>query len=177
MRTTRHSTPRIYVKGQPLATEHFVYNDMTYVPLRAVAEGLNMDVQWDSQNHTIDINKNSIVQTDLKYPEHISLINLIATPEKYHGKYIELEGYYYIVDFEGSGLFLTYEYARQYVAKNSVYVNFNESDYRNFEKYNDIHFAEEAVLVRIEGIYNKNGGYPDSQCGSVDDARITGVYP
>ena len=85
---------RICINGQELTTEHFVYNDTTYVPLRAVSEGLDVNVKWDAVSNTVNISKKETVKPNSEYPEYISLINLIATPEKYHGKYIDVKGYY-----------------------------------------------------------------------------------
>lgn len=36
--------------------EPFIYNGTTYVPIRAVSDALNKDVNWDSENNTVLIN-------------------------------------------------------------------------------------------------------------------------
>jgi hypothetical protein len=54
-------------------------------------------------------------KTDIEYTRNytISLINLISTPEKYHGKKVQIIGYISL-DFEKNGIYLNkddYEYA------------------------------------------------------------------
>lgn len=43
---------RIVVDGKVVEKENFVYNDSTYLPLRAVAELAGMDVQYDGDSNT-----------------------------------------------------------------------------------------------------------------------------
>ena len=165
----------IYVNDQELITEHFVYNDTTYVPLRAVTEGLNMDVKWDAVANKINIaqkDDKDNIKTDSKFPELVSLINLIATPEKYNGKFVEVDGYYCILDFESFGLFLTADDARNYISKNSVDVIFKEGALSAAVK-EGVDFSE-PVLVSIEGIYNQNSR--ETQCGTIENATLSRIY-
>lgn len=43
---------RVVVDGKVVEKENFVYNDSTYLPLRAVAEIAGMDVQYDGDSNT-----------------------------------------------------------------------------------------------------------------------------
>jgi len=47
----------IKVKGDVKNIDHFIYNGTTYVPIRAIAEMLDVEVNWDGTNNTISINK------------------------------------------------------------------------------------------------------------------------
>jgi len=46
----------VVVNGQNVATDNLIYNDRTYVPLRAVSEILGKEVIWDGPNNTVNIN-------------------------------------------------------------------------------------------------------------------------
>lgn len=45
----------ITVNGEALSSDHFEYRDRTYIPLREVCEKLGMDVVWNGETATIDI--------------------------------------------------------------------------------------------------------------------------
>lgn len=66
---------RVVVDGEVVEKENFVYNDSTYLPLRAVAEIAGMDVQYDGDSNT------AYLSTDVagnesreEYLKNISLI-------------------------------------------------------------------------------------------------------
>ena len=48
---------KILINGKQLATadEQFIYNNRTYVPLRAVSDGLGQDVEWNNATNTVSI--------------------------------------------------------------------------------------------------------------------------
>lgn len=50
---------RIEVNGEIIETdtEPFIYNSRTFVPIRAVAEGLGCEVKWDNGTNKVIINK------------------------------------------------------------------------------------------------------------------------
>lgn len=50
---------RIEVNGEMIETdtEPFIYNDRTFVPIRAIAEGLECEVKWDNRVNKVIINK------------------------------------------------------------------------------------------------------------------------
>lgn len=51
--------PTIYVNGQVVQTDSMIINGVTYVPLRAVSEGLGAQVDWNEATYEINITQNS----------------------------------------------------------------------------------------------------------------------
>ena len=163
----------IYVEGEKIIADNFVYNDTTYVPIRAVAESLGATVDWDSTGKVdIMLSKDSPTKTPEptnspkpEKPERISVINLIATPEKYHGKFVEVEGFIGV-----------------YGLKNISLVIFANSEAR------ELHFSKDGILLNVVndtdkedikwgGVYLISGIFDQNErseySGALDDARIT----
>lgn len=46
----------IIINGEKIQTDNFVYNGVTYVPLRVISENLNQDINYDNTTKTISIN-------------------------------------------------------------------------------------------------------------------------
>ena len=47
----------VVVNGQQISADNFLYNDTTYLPLRAIGEALDKDVQYDEQTNTAIISE------------------------------------------------------------------------------------------------------------------------
>ncbi len=77
-------------------------------------------------------------------PEQISIINLIATPEKYEGKLIMIFGYVKL-EFEATSVYLTKSDMENYICKNGLWLNGIGSD--EWKKY-------DGQLCLIEGIFD-----------------------
>lgn len=45
----------IIINGEDIKTDNFIYNGVTYVPLRVISENLNQDVNYDNTTKTITI--------------------------------------------------------------------------------------------------------------------------
>jgi len=56
----------LVVDGQTIFADNIFYNGTTYVPIRAVAESLGKEVQWDAETNTVEIgdNKQDFVEND-----------------------------------------------------------------------------------------------------------------
>jgi len=50
------------VNGSPVQADNILYNDTTYVPLRAIAEMLDKDVGWDAATRTASINDKEVTE-------------------------------------------------------------------------------------------------------------------
>jgi hypothetical protein len=95
----------------------------------------------------------------------VSLIELIANPEKYHGKLIRVIGVTQI-EFEGNQIFTSKEHYEFSVLKNALKINPDievlgvKED--KLKKYN-------GKYVLIEGIFNKDDtGHMGMNSGSID---------
>lgn len=76
----------------------------------------------------------------------VSLIQLIATPEKYHGKRVRVKGFLRL-EFEGNAIYLHREDYEYRVYKNSLWLDATKEMYRDHKKI-DLHY------VLIEGVFN-----------------------
>ncbi len=86
----------IYVNGQKVDANSFLYDNTTYVPLRAVSEMLGMDVEWNQDTKKINI-------TDKKFTKNPS--------KEYEGFKISdpnsiFKGYFQNVDYSDPNVFL-----------------------------------------------------------------------
>jgi hypothetical protein len=86
-----------------------------------------------------DNQKDDVGPLDLGITENTSLIRLIATPEKYDGKTIQVVGYLHL-EFEGNALYLHKEDYENNLDNNAFWVSFSENiKKRDLKKYNDIY--------------------------------------
>lgn len=51
------NTIKVVVGGKEIQADNFLYNDITYLPIRAVSEALKMDVQYDNTTSTATISE------------------------------------------------------------------------------------------------------------------------
>jgi len=66
--------------------------------------------------------------------EYLSIISLIANPEKYYGKRISITGYM-ITEFEGTAIYLSREDFDNRIYKNSIFLLIGKgSDYQYYNK-------------------------------------------
>lgn len=94
-------------------------------------------------------------------PMEISIINLIATPEKYHGKIVRVVGFA-VLKFESTALYLSEQDATKRVTKNALWIDI---DGRN-DKYRSLNMR----YVLIEGIFDaKNRGHMSLCSGAIKD--------
>ena len=65
----------------------------------------------------------------------VSMIKLLANPEKYNGKRVMLDGFLNL-EFEGNALYLHKEDYTHGISKNSLWVNLNDNISKEAHKYN-----------------------------------------
>lgn len=102
--------------------------------------------------------------------QDISLINLIATPEKYHNTKVGVTGFASI-EFEGTAIYLSKENFEQGIDKNAIWLEINWLNDR--EKYKK--FDKKYVI--IVGIFHKIPlGHTSLFSGSIEIEKI-GKWP
>ena len=100
--------------------------------------------------------KDSVDETEMKpyqlldIQENVSLVKLIANPEKYNGKRIQVIGYLHL-EFEGNAIYLHEEDFKRRISANSFWVEFSSklTKKRDLNKFND-------KYVIIIGTFNVN---------------------
>jgi len=90
---------------------------------------------------------NSKAQISLAEPTDVSVINLIATPERYNGKLVRIIGYLNL-EFEGNALYLHKEDYDRSLLKNGIWIDMPRKDF--IEKTKE--FSKHYVV--IEGIFD-----------------------
>ena len=86
------NTIKVVVNGKEVQADNFLYNDTTYLPIRAVSEALGKDVQYNTETSTATISEkedDKVVQTS-KYTPPSEYINI---PEYI----VEKDGIYYVL--------------------------------------------------------------------------------
>ncbi len=105
-------------------------------------------------------------------PIRCSIINLAATPEKYHGELVAVVGYFRF-DFELSALYLSQEHARMCISKNAIWLDFDDSFFDGLEV--GLEALGEKYILAI-GIFNKNQqGHLDGFQGTIEKIKRVAI--
>lgn len=78
----------------------------------------------------------------------VSIIELIATPNKFNGQHVRLIGYA-VFGFEVSGIFLSANDSKHSIMKNALWISLNQIEFNKYKKLN-----EQYIL--LEGIFNSS---------------------
>ncbi len=106
----------------------------------------------------------------------VSLINLIASPEKYNSKIVRVEGYLHI-KFEDCALYLSKSDADYLNGNNAIWVSFSENKDINIQPLDrntkltkgNIDYLD-SKYVLLEGVFNKNEhGHMGSYAATLDN--------
>lgn len=87
------NTIKVVVDGKEVQADNFLYNDTTYLPIRAVSEALKMDVQYDNATSTATI-------SEKKEDDNMAVISKYTPPAEYinNNEYVQFEdGVYYVL--------------------------------------------------------------------------------
>lgn len=103
----------------------------------------------------------SVVIREFAQSESVSIISLIANPEKYYDKRVRLKGYF-INDFEGTAIYLGREDYDNGLYKNAIFLILDNSDYKYFHK----------EYITIDGIFIKENGHMGLFGGILKDIHI-----
>ena len=79
----------------------------------------------------------------------VSMINLIAAPDKFHNKTVILEGFL-VLEFEGDAIYLSEEDAKHAISKNGIWLSI---DYKNENKILE-YYKHNKSYVLVEGIFD-----------------------
>ncbi len=108
----------------------------------------------------------------------VSIINLIATPERYDGKLVFLSAYA-TVRFEGNSLCMTQQPAS---ASDCLWLEFDDGPYETEQDYQRYKLAEakwkkyNGKRISVRGIFNRgNTGHFGLWPGAIE--KIVDVYP
>jgi len=84
--------------------------------------------------------------------ESVSLVRLIANPDKYHNRKVRIIGVAHL-EFETNGVYLTKEHCEERIHKNGLWI---ESDYEALKTTEDKLASYNGKYVLMEGVFDKN---------------------
>lgn len=93
------------VNGNEVETDNFLYNGVTYVPLRAVSELLSKKVDWNQETKTVMISDKSINEASLDTNNSNMNYDEIFKQYEISGKGV-FKGYFHNVDYSDLNIFL-----------------------------------------------------------------------
>ena len=96
-----------------------------------------------------------------KQTEYVSIISLIANPEKYNGKRIGISGYM-SAEFEGTAIYLSREDFDNRINKNSIFLLIGKGE--NYQIYH-------KEYVSLEGTFIIGGGHMGLYSGMIKDVE------
>lgn len=85
------NTIKVVVDGKEVQADNFLYNDTTYLPIRAVSEALGKEVQYDTQTSTATI-------SEKKEDDNMAVTSKYTPPTEYINDsdyIIQKDGVYY----------------------------------------------------------------------------------
>jgi len=100
----------------------------------------------------------------LDVPSNVSLVKLIANPEKYDGKRIQVIGYLHL-EFEGNAIYLHQEDFKKRISENGFWVNFSRKLTR---KIKPAEYSDNYVII-IGRFKAANKGHMSMFAGTFDD--------
>jgi hypothetical protein len=103
-------------------------------------------------------------------PQHVSILQLIATPERYDGKRVAFEGFLHL-EFEGNAIFLSQNDYIHRISKNSIWVVRNAVLNAKYTRIN-------SHYVMIAGTFDAaNKGHMSSSSGALKDITAVDTWP
>lgn len=115
--------------------------------------------------------KSSNKTTSIK-PEEVSLVSIIANPDKYHKKNVTVMGYF-TMETEGQAIYISKSDYQAAIFKNAIYLYIGYDSLKNM----DIQQPYKGY-IQIEGIFNKNlkGSYGFYSGGFENITKIRRLY-
>ena len=110
---------------------------------------------------------NKMLNNYMSGPQSVSLIQLIANPRKYDGRFVRVEGVG-CTSFEDTALYLSKDDYRYIVGKNSVWLEFYGEEDGDYSDIVDPD-AQDGDYVLVEGIFNMwNTGHYNMHAGAIE---------
>jgi hypothetical protein len=107
-------------------------------------------------------------------PQSVSLVQLLASPEEYHGRFVRVEGFLHN-KFENSALYLSKQDADYLIGKNAVWVSYSDGVQRqprgdsNDEQEKDLSYFDRKFVL-LEGRFDKDiRGHMGAYSGGLKD--------
>ncbi len=99
----------------------------------------------------------------------VSIIQLVATPEKYHGKFVRVIGFVRL-EFEGNAIYLHHEDLKYGLTKNGLWLSVTDQIRKDRDKYTD-------KYVLVEGTFNsQNHGHMGLNSGAIENIKRFQVW-
>lgn len=106
-------------------------------------------------------------ETNAQQPTRVSLVQLIANPNEYDGKFVRVIGFV-SVEFEGTAVYLHQEDFKYDITQNAIWL---EMDFERNKKLNQRY-------VLIEGTFDADhNGHKGLFSGSIKDIKRLQVWP
>ena len=103
-------------------------------------------------------------------PLDVSIIQLIAHPNDYHGKVVRLTGFVRL-EFEGTGVYLHEDDYRYHITKNGLWLDVSDDLMKNKKEFN-------LKYVLLEGTFNaQDMGHMGAWSGSIEKITRFVTWP
>jgi len=123
----------------------------------------------NTDNRAPDINDASPSEVQESQATDASIIQLVANPERYHGKFVRVIGFVHL-EFEGNAIYLHREDFENGLDKNSLWLSVADEIRKESAKYND-------KYVLVEGTFNsQNRGHMGINSGAIENIRRLQVW-
>lgn len=99
----------------------------------------------------------------------VSLIQLVAAPERFHGKYVRVIGFVRL-EFEGNAIYLHHDDLTYGLTKNGLWLGVTDQIMKDHDKYTD-------KYVLVEGTFNsQNHGHMGMNGGAIENIKRFQVW-
>lgn len=144
------SSVKVYVNGKRIDEQTFLINDLTYIPLRAVAESMGAEVEWDGSSMSAFVSfseENTVAKIveDIS-PSVVTIVGNISGPDaasKYNNLTVHGSG----VVYKSSGYIITNAHVVEDVKNLTVILN-NGENFAGKVLYSDS--SADLAVVKID---------------------------
>lgn len=111
----------------------------------------------------------AMAQTVSEYPSHVSLLKILANPQQFHNKEVQIVGFLNLT-FEGDALYLHREDLAYGILGNSIWVNATEKMAKNAKQ-----LSKKYVIIR--GVFDaNNNGHMSLHSGTLTNISRCDVW-